>query len=453
VLRLNQKLVLSVILLIDIIPLIYFLGMNQILWWDEAVYLSLGKSILNGRYEIAPRRDSFRPALFSFLIALSFLIDEEVLVRVLVCVFSMFSLITTYYMGKKLFDVKTGLLAALVMSSLPLFVFNSNKILAETIFLTFTPLAITTFYLGIERKKQYLFLSSFFTGISILTKYFGFFLVIIYLAYILFRKKIQIFKLRETYVALIILLLTLTPWFIINTIYYKNPVGGIFENADIYLPLSENYPFYFFVADTWEIFGLSVIFIPVGILYALKDKKSNIFLILIYALLPFIIFSLMRHKEPRYLVSFFPSFSCLTAFAIQRIPRRFRTLSYGLVVIVFISGLYLGCKKIADEEVDVDVLKEGSLFVGQMTDVNEYIMSESYPYLDYYANRIAIRPPKDKGKFYSLMEEYNISYVIVDNLEAGNPDYLLNELSTSKFKEVKSFMDQNHRTVTIYKKL
>lgn len=451
-LTLNRKLVLSVIVLINILPVIYFFGMSRLLWWDEAVYLSLGKSILNGRYEIIPRRDTFRPALFPFLIALSFLMEGEILVRILVSIFGIFSIITTYYMGKKLFNVKIGLLAALVMLSFPLFIFNSNKILAEMTFLTFTPLAITTFYLGIEKDKKFLYLSAVFTGISILTKYFGGFLLMIYLVYILYRKKLQILKKQEFYIALIILSLTLIPWFIINTIYYRNPIGGIFENADIYLSSLEH-PFYIFFTNSWEIFGLSVIFIPVGIFYAFKNKKSNILLILIYVSIPFLFFSFMHHKEPRYLVSFFPAFSCLIAFAIQRTPRRFRTFAYGLLIVSLILGLYFGCKKIFDEEVDVDVLREGSSYIKKITHSNEYIMSESYPYLSYYADRMAIRPPINKEKFYSLIEEYNISYVLIDVTELGNPDYFLDELRTTNFEEIKSFTDQNQRTVTIYKKL
>jgi uncharacterized membrane protein len=80
-------------------------------------------------------------------------------------------------------------------------------------------------------------------------------------------------------------------------------------------------------------------------------------------------------------------------------------------------------------------------------------MSESYPYLSYYADRISIRPPKDEKNFYNLLEKYNISYVFIDLAELGNPNYLISELKTNKFKEVKSFTNQQQRKVTIYKKL
>ncbi|MDI6825688.1 MAG: glycosyltransferase family 39 protein [Candidatus Aenigmarchaeota archaeon] len=449
----KEKLALVLVILLNILPMLYFLGIRRSLWWDEVVYFSLGKSILKGKYEIAPGRDAFRPFLFPFLLSLVLSMNGEFLVRIMIMIFTALSITTTYYMGKKLFNMQVGFLSILTLSSFPFFIFFSNKILAEMVFLTFTSLAVTTFYLGVEKNKKFLYFSAILTALSILTKYFGFLLLIIYLVYILFRKKIQIFKRGELYISFLIFGLILIPWFMINILHYGNLLGGIFENADIFLSLQENQPFYFFLINSWEIFGLSIIFIPLGIFFTIKDRKANSLLILIYALIPFLFFSSMPHKEARYLVSFFPAFSCLIGFVVQRIAKKFRVFTYGTMILILILGLYLGCKEVLKEEVDVDVLMEGSLFVKQITRENEYVMSESYPYLSYYAGRMSIRPPIDKKNFYSLFEEYNISYVFIDHLELGNPNYLLEELRTNKFEEVKSFTNQKERMVTIYRKL
>jgi hypothetical protein len=80
-------------------------------------------------------------------------------------------------------------------------------------------------------------------------------------------------------------------------------------------------------------------------------------------------------------------------------------------------------------------------------------MSESYPYISYYADRISVRPPREKKNFYNLFEEYNITFVFVDTAEEGNPDYLLNELNTGKFERVKSLSKWNKERVIIYRKL
>jgi 4-amino-4-deoxy-L-arabinose transferase-like glycosyltransferase len=428
------------------------LGFNRPLWWDEVVYLSLGKSILDGKYGIPPGRDVFRPVIFPSIIALSFLLDGEVLVRMTIGIFSVLSIITAYYLGKELFDEKVGCLSAVFLSSFPSFIFFGNKILSEVVFLTTSSLAIATFYVGVEKEKKFLYLSAFLTGISILTKYFGFFLLAIYFFYILLKKRIRFFREKETFVSLAILFFTLTPWFIINTFHYGNPIGGIFENARIYLSLPQNHPFYFFLIDSWKIFGLAAIFIPFGIYYSVKKIKSNILLTLIYCTLPFLVFSSMQHKELRYLASFLPAFSCLMAFAVRNIPKRLRTITYCLIVVMFVFGFYTGYKNVIEERVNSDVLKEGSVFIKQLTDAEEYVMSESYPYISYYANRVAIRPPNDKKIFYDLLREYNITYVLVDVTELGNPDYLLEELKTENFKEIKSFSNQQ-KTVIVYEKL
>jgi hypothetical protein len=239
----KEKIIFVFLILINVLLTFYFFGIKRLLWWDEAVYLSLGKSILEGRYEIIPRRDVFRPFLFPFILSLGLSIDGEFLTRIIIMIFTILSIITTYFMAKKLFNEKVGFLSLLILSSFPSFIFYSNKILAEMVFLTITPLAITTFYFGVEENKKFLYFSAFLTGLSILTKYFGFLLLVIYFMYILFRKKIQIFKRREFYLSSLIFFLTLMPWFIINIIYYGNPIGGILENSEIYLPLPENQPF------------------------------------------------------------------------------------------------------------------------------------------------------------------------------------------------------------------
>ena len=449
----KEKIIFIFVILVNVLLTFYFFGIKRLLWWDEAVYLSLGKSIVEGKYEIIPGRDVFRPFLFPLILSLGLSIDGEFLTRIIIMIFTVLSVITTYLMAKKLFNEQVAFLSGLILFSFPSFIFYSNKILAEMIFLTVTPLAVTTFYLGVEENKKFLYYSALLTGLSILTKYFGFLLLIIYFVYILFRKKIQIFKRREFYLSSLILFLTLIPWFTINIIYYSNPIGGILENSEIYLPLPENQPFYFFLKDSFEMFGLSIIFIPLGIFYAIKSKKNNILLILIYVLIPFLIFSSAQHKEARYLVSFFPAFSCLIGFALQKMTERFRTFTYVILIIVLIFGFYLGYQKVAEEKVNIDVLKEGSLFIKNVTHENEYIMSESYPYLSYYADRMSIRPPKDEENFYGLFEKYNIVYVFIDLSEPGNPNYLISELRTNKFKEVKFFTNQQQRTVTIYKKL
>jgi 4-amino-4-deoxy-L-arabinose transferase-like glycosyltransferase len=441
------------VILVSILTVTYFLGTERGLWWDEVVYLSLGRSILRGGYGIPPNRDIFRPIVFPLLVALGFLFDGEVLIRIIVEIFSILGVLSTYYLGKKLYDTKIGLLSAFILSFSPIYIFFSQKILAETVFITLSSLALTTFYIGIEKNKKFIYISAFLTGISILTKYFGFFLLIFYLIYILLRKKISMIKEKEFYLILIILFLTLTPWFLINNLYYGNPIGGMFENADIYLPLHANEPFYFFFVNSWQIFGLTFIFIPIGLYYSIKKFDNNNLLVLIACVLPFIVFSLTQHKEIRYMTAFLPAFSCVSAYGIQNIPKKLKVYTLVLLGFLIMINFYLGSKSVAQEKIEFNALKEGSIFIKNLTSPDEYIMSESYPYLSYYADRTSIRPPKEKEDFYKLFDKHNITFVFVDVMELGNPNYILSELNTAKFEKLKSFSEWNKERVIIYRKL
>lgn len=157
----ENKLILVLLVLINILIWIYFLKIERGLWWDEVVYLALGRSVLKGTYGIPPNRDIFKPIIFPFLVALSFIFNGEITIRIIVEIFSILGVLGTYYLGEKLYDKKIGCLSALFLSSSPLYIFYSQKILTETVFITFSSLALTAFYIGIEKNRKFIYISAF----------------------------------------------------------------------------------------------------------------------------------------------------------------------------------------------------------------------------------------------------------------------------------------------------
>ena len=439
-------------LILSIILRFSLLNVNKGLWWDEAVYLSLGRNILNKKYYIdviASDKESFRSPFLPLISAFSLLIDKEIVARLIVLLFSITGMITTYYLGKTLFDRKTGYLAATLLSSFPLYIFFGQMILSESIFVTFFSLSLLTFYLGIEKEKKYLYYCGFLTGLSFLTKYFALIIPVLYILYILLRRKEKILLKKETWVSIGIFLLTISPWFILGIEYYNNPIGGMIKNIEVYSQAFVQ-PLNFFFLNIYRIFGYCVVLIPISLYFLLKDRKPQHVLIVISIILPFLYFSLSPHKEMRYLVSFSSVYAIGIVYAIRRM-KKYETLTISLLIFFIIQGYFLGYQTIKENE-DVGLaLKEGSLFLKEITSPDEYVMSESYPYITYYSERIAVRIPKDKKTFYSLIEEYNIKYIFINVNEPGNPDYFLNELRTKNFEEVKSFT--HIEMIVIYKKL
>jgi len=453
--KLEKILVVCIILL----TLIFTVGLwnaNKGLWWDEAVYLSLGKAILQGEYVIDIDKDSFRPPLFPFLVAISYPIAGEISVRFVVLLFTIFGIVGTYYLGKTLFNGGVGLLAALLLLSSSLYIYFSQKILTEVVFVTLFSLALTTFYIGMKKRK-YLYISAILTGLVCLTRYFGYFLPIIYLLYIVLNKKFDLFKKQESWIAVILFLLTLIPSFITGTVYYGSPIGGIIRNIIVY-QIASVQPLNFYFVNSWSIFGLSAILVPVGIYFSLKKPKKNTTLLLIATLLPLIIFSAMPHKETRYFVSFLPAFATLSAFSVQKILnikkiRKMEVPFVLLMTIFVILGFLLGYQLTLSDSKSGKALKDGALLIKELTKSDEMVISESYPYVNYYADRIALRPPATREQFYDYFQEHNIQYVLVYVFEPGNPEYLIEELDTEKFEKLDWFSQWGQEAVIVYKKI
>ena len=447
------KILFMIVLVASIIFRFGLLHIFKGLWWDEAVYLSLGRDILRGKYSIDGDMETFRPPLFPFINALGHILGGEYVTRIIVLIFSILGMITTLYLGKSLYDKEIGFLAAVFVAASPLYLFFGQKILTESIFVTFSSVALLTFYLGVEKNRKYLYLTSIFTALSCLTKYFGFYLLFFYILYVIFRKKIKIIKKKEFWISVILFLLFLSPIFVIGMVYYKNPVGGILKNILIYQTASKE-PYYIYITNSIEIFGLSALLIPFGIFWMLRDRKASNTLILISCILPFLIFSfVMQHRETRYLVSFLPIFGCVFGFTVKKLVKKTRSIIIIIVVLFLAYSFYLGYEKVSMDRNSGEALKNGSLFIGELTEKEEYIMSESYPYISYYADRNVIIPPDTKEKFYRDLNEYKIRYVLINLFEPGNPDYLSDELQSKNFEEVEWFSQWGYRAVIIYKKL
>jgi 4-amino-4-deoxy-L-arabinose transferase-like glycosyltransferase len=329
-------------------------------------------------------------------------------------------------------------------------------VLAESTFITFFSLALATFYLGVKKKEKYLLLSGFFTGLATLTKYHGFYLLIIYLSYILLTKKFKIFKRSESFFAALIFLITLTPIFLIGLTYYHNPIGGILENMKIFSSSPEE-PVYFYIINLFHIFNLPLIFILFGLFFSFKEMRDQDILFLISCIVPPFLLSLTSHKELRYFALFLPAFACMSGKGILNLLKfneKYRRILFIISIIIFFSSFWQGCQDVVNGSAAGESLKFGALALKNLTRPEEIVMSESYPHVNYYAERIAIRPPPKKDEFYVLFDKYNITYVLVYIFERGNPSYLLQELNNSKnFEEVGYFYEWGKKATIIYKKV
>ena len=180
-----------------------FNGMfSEPLYGDEAAYYELGRNVYLGEGPVEyviwdlwahnniPHLHSFYPPFFAYLIGPLFYIfgESTFVIRLFMLIISLSTVILTYYIGAKIYDKKIGLLAMFFMAINPFHVFHSGLIMIETLFTFLVTLSITFAYFAISKGKlvHWIFLG-IFLGLSTITRYFGFLLLISLLLILIIR--------------------------------------------------------------------------------------------------------------------------------------------------------------------------------------------------------------------------------------------------------------------------
>jgi len=127
-------------------------------------------------------------------------------------------IILVFIMGRKFFNERVGLLAAILLA----LDFNlwicSQKVWMETTMVFLMWLTLYILMKGIERK-EFFYLAGFIGGLGMLTKYPAVLVFLTFFTYALIYER-QIFKQKEFYLGLSITGLMMVPWFYVNYKHY-----------------------------------------------------------------------------------------------------------------------------------------------------------------------------------------------------------------------------------------
>lgn len=421
---------------IVIVPRAAFLNVNEGLWWDEAVYLGLAKNIEEGRgYQINSGMESFRPPLFPLI--LSFFHENEFLINFISPFFGVLGIIVTGLFAREMYGNRVAIIAMLFLASSSLFLFFGQKILTETIFLFIFTSSIFSFYLALEKnKKNYFIPAGFFMAIAILTRYTGLliipivFLIIIlkYINKIDGKKLIKNIRSYEFAAGILTFIFILAPWVAFNSLIYGDPFWSI-ENS---FAASREVTIYdgppnFYINNSFQIFGLSLIFI---IPFFIFFKKKDLFLFLTIITI-FLIFSVgLERKEIRYLVPFSSIFFIMLAAGTNKLMRWFERNSivnlipYFLVGLSIFIGLFIGAQMTIENSTSGLALIQAAEYVNKNSEGGSVVIAENYPVVNFVGERKVIQFPDSESEFRNLIESEDVSFVIVDTIEPTNPDYV-----------------------------
>jgi|GEM_PF-985369 len=289
--------------------LYFFIGLN---WSDDPGYCWDAYRIATGSIDV-PRYLPGLRSMTTYPIAFFFSIfgvsNFSATIYPLLC--SLGNVVLIFCIGKLLFDKKTGLIAAFLLSFYPLDVINATWIMPDVPIAFFMAISVFLFLAG-EREKdgeknKLYFLSGIFVGVAYLVRESGLMILFFFIPYMLYRmaseRKIK-FNYAWFFAGIVLVILLegvfysvrsgsfedMTLRYRVVTSFYHKGAAGI--NSDLgYLPrglLNLDNKNNFRWDNIYEVhYGLFYYLIIPAILYVLVARKKNAYVLVLWAVVLF----------------------------------------------------------------------------------------------------------------------------------------------------------------------
>ncbi len=425
----TEKIIL-VIIAFSLFGRLAFLPFIQGVWWDEAVYLTLGRNIHSGIYSLDPVYffETERPPLVPILVSLSS--ESIIFSRLFLSALSILGVVATYYLTKEIFGRKAAIWSSLFLSTAPFFLFFTLKILSEGVFILFLSLSALFFVRGLKQDKIIYYMGSgIFAALTVLARHFGVLLIIGYfftLLYLLFAKKQKKYL---TYVLVIFIFssVSISPWLILTSKYYSNPLDAFFAKFS-HVSGAYNYSLPNTAIDYFSVWYLSGIFLIAGLFYILKGKvdKVKAFCLLIFVMSVVFYILLPGYKEPRYLLGFLPLVSAIAGFGIVKTVEKRKTLKKLLpiiAIVVCLISVTVIFQSIWNDRIAAKESVDAALYLKNIGEKGDIVMTLHYPYIYYISGKRAVFLTRDPDYISKDIKEKNVKYILVYKEDSRHPGY------------------------------
>ena len=303
-----------------------------------------------------------KPILFYWFVSLSYLAlgINSFAVRFPSALFGALTVMFTFNIGRRLFDRKTGILAAAITATCALFFMYARYASPDMVLTFFVIYAVYLFLKGAkDPEKGKGFFTAFFVvlGLGAMTKgYIGFLLpLVVVLSFIISSKKWKLLKAMKIPSGVFIILAIALPWaiamYILHGGKYLN-LTLIAETVKEVFSAHNNESIFFYIPALLVWFLPYSPFLPAALADSFKSKKTyslerdSYKLILSYFLGIFIFFSLISVKEYYYMLFLSPALGLMTARYFINLEERktqFKSagfnIAYALAAIVYTASL------------------------------------------------------------------------------------------------------------------
>jgi len=313
--------------------ILFFFQLGSYSLWDvdEGKHASTSKNMVLSGDWITPKYngENFydKPALFNWLAAISFLLFgfTEFAARLPAALLGWGGVITTYYLGRKIFHHQAGFLSAVILATSVEYIALSRVVVHDISLTFFMTLALTLFYIGYQsekkRRRNFLFgyaalglafLAKGPVGLMLPAMVIGLFLIL--------KRNIGFLKEMQLGWGILLFFAVAAPWYILISIrnpdyfeyfFIKQNFGSFFGGESSRHPESIDWYLQFLFGGflPWSLF------LPLALYDAIRRKlktgDGKILYILIWFVAIFVFFSLGSSKRGSYILPLFPALSLL----------------------------------------------------------------------------------------------------------------------------------------------
>jgi 4-amino-4-deoxy-L-arabinose transferase-like glycosyltransferase len=427
---------LAVLTLIFGTTLFQFLGHYPLLEPDEGRYSEIPREMLARGDFITPLLNYVKyfekPPLLYWLNSLSFSLfgQNEFAARFPCALTGLLTILFTYWLGRTLFDRRSGLYAAVIIGSCLGFAPQARINLTDMPLTLCLTVALGSFIVAVrssseQEKSRYYYLAYAGAALAVLAKGLVGILfpgAIIFL-FLLCRKRWQILREMRLVTGLGLFLAIAAPWFILVSM--QNPEFARFffihEHVERFLTKVHGryQPLWYFLPILAGIMLPWAVFVPSALKDAWKKRREEcgepLAYLAIWALFIFLFFSKSNSKLVPYILPVVPPLALLTAAAFREKIESGRRLQIALAVacgslLVQVVAGHLVYRNLAEKKTS----KPLALKVGELAAPTDIVASFGYDHqtLPFYARRrVMVVGGRDELQFGSLQGDQSAWFV------------------------------------------
>lgn len=358
------------ILYLTVIILVFYtfwLGSYPLFTPDEGRYSEVAREMIVTGDFITPRVNGVafldKPILYYWLQALAIGLFgiKEWAIRLFPALLGVLGCVTTYFCGRELFNRRTGLLAASILATMPLYFVGAHYANLDLEVAVWISGSLLFFITAIQSKKAYkkhLFIASYlFAAFAFLTKgLIGLaFPSMIVGTWILLLSRWDVLKKMYLILGISLFIAIVLPWYVL--VQQANPAFlhyfFVTQQVTRFLSASEfnnQSPFWFYIPIVligmfpWTIFLLQTLKKSIhAIWYARKQHATELFLLLWIAII-FVFFSIPHSKTISYILPIMPALALLIG---QYIACQWKQMSTISSTYFLVLGLLIAATLIA----------------------------------------------------------------------------------------------------------